>query len=308
MPPLTSTRTSFGPTISDEAALGRVAGPFSTADVAEFCECPPSVLAIGKLEAVTNPDRSLRLIDGASASGLNHRIRPRGQHECPGLAEGKAIMVWAWSGRVRPHSPPPIRAKPSSNFGIKGTYKLVRKRRKDYRNLVIKVQDALRVQITGACGEGSASGWWSRVDAVLHRMLCHMLSRVAWGLAIVDDGLPHPPHRKSVRGGRVRRAAPRCLGLPPFFPGETIYAGLDLPWAGFPINVNMWYYGLAGSRVADLEALALKTIGASSSKRRLLESMIGKLAHARVALEQLRPLLQPLRAVVSATEGSTTIV
>ena len=113
----------------------------------------------GKLACIEEADGKLRTISDASVSGVNYRIKPRDQHDYPGLPEQAAIMRWAQTGRGATASPPVSRYG-VLKFDIKSAHRLVKKRPEDFRYLVMRLDNGeFWIHKVGAFGDSSASYW-----------------------------------------------------------------------------------------------------------------------------------------------------
>ena len=78
--------------LAEELPLGRVKGPCSRQEAAAACGCKPSELVPGQLGVIEEGDDRFRVLFGGSVTGVNHKIRPLDQHECPGLAEAELMQ------------------------------------------------------------------------------------------------------------------------------------------------------------------------------------------------------------------------
>ena len=112
----------------------------------------------------------------ASISKVNHQIKPLDQHECPGLAEYLIIQRKAQVLQAAPDEPPVSRYG-LLKFDVKGAHRSTRRRRKDWKVLSMWLGDSVWINLVGAFGESSASYWWARLYAALHRLLYHILAK-----------------------------------------------------------------------------------------------------------------------------------
>ncbi|MGB0800921.1 MAG: hypothetical protein ACPGSH_04070, partial [Ilumatobacteraceae bacterium] len=58
---------------------------------------------------------------------------------------------------------------PPSGFDIAGAHRLVKRLRKCWRYLAMRLGEEYYVNMVGTFGEGSAGYWWSRLYAAIHR-------------------------------------------------------------------------------------------------------------------------------------------
>ena len=108
----------------------------------------------------------------------------------PGLPEQKVIMAWAQAGN-REHSL--VSRCGMLKFDVKSAHRLVRKHKRDWRFLVMKLGEEFYCNTVGTFGESSASYWWARVYSAFHRLLYYVGAADAWGLVYADDSLWHLP-------------------------------------------------------------------------------------------------------------------
>ncbi len=280
--------------ISDKLREGVEAGQIKEAssieEAAKICGCDPSELVIQKLGEVGADSAKPRTILDATATGTNHLIRVPDALEMPGLPEEEVIMREAMMDQPSPHPP-------ASRFGIikmdvKGAHMLIKKRRQDWRRLVVTIGGVFYIYMVGAFGESSAAYWWSRFYACEHRLLYHLLPGGAWGLVYVDDTAWHLPLLRFWETATLLMVITSIFNTPMSWRKTEV--GISIPWVGFSINLMEWTVGISSTRLAHVREAVKPILEWHEGYSSTLAAAAGTLCHVVQALPLLRPLLQPL--------------
>lgn len=284
--------------LMEEKPMGRVIGPGTKEEIAEACQCSPDELVVSKVACLQEgPDKYRTLMDSTKPR-VNNKIRLLDQQEFPGLAEEEHVMQWSRDqGEVSRHG--------LLKFDIKSAHRLVKRLRRYWRFLVMKLGNEYFANTVGCFGEGSASYWWFRLYACIHRILYYILDSSAWGLVMADDSLWHLALQTFWEEASLVFGLLVMVGAPISWPKTRCM--LAVQWVGFEVDYKSWFVGITLQRCHLMREMTKPFLMDVSGPRKLLEKVAGVFVHASQAKPQLKPLLQPIYACLTATSELTNI-
>lgn len=127
---------------------------------------------MGPVACIEESVSKYRVILDETRTKVNHKIRVRDQVEFPGLAEERRIMEWAQqqtnfgganSGTGVSDTGDAVPVVGMLKFDVMGAHRLIKKMRKHWRFLVMRIRGEYFCNTVGTFGEGSASYWFNAV-------------------------------------------------------------------------------------------------------------------------------------------------
>ena len=170
-----------------------VAGPFTEAQAAAFCNCKTDELCFGALGAVDELDK-IRTIHDASINGVNAHIRKNSPEKttAPTLMDGMRALHWLHKfekdiahGASGPNANPLMLLK----IDVKAAHRRCKIQKNDWKYQVAQTKMGVWVNMVGTYGVASAQLRWGRLAAIFLRLLYYLFPSLSWAFVFVDDFL-----------------------------------------------------------------------------------------------------------------------
>ena len=237
--------------------------------------------------------------DATHGVNLNHRIRVRDQVRMPTWQDLARIMEEAKEDGHGVHF--------ALKYDVSKAHRRVPVIEEEWGLLacrataeVPKEDDTIYVNKVGTFGVSSAGYWWSRLFALIVRLLFWVTGRSLplYHLVYSDDGQLIGAGRRFEDPLLIALLFLEALGVP--LTWKKVRGGIELEWVGLMVDVKEFRLGLSErrlewtknwcERMADSEKVAVKEI----------QEGLGRLVFVAGPLTYARPFLGPLFAWVAA--------
>ena len=229
----------------EEEALGRMYPTTSGALRAQF---PDQQILIAPMGALEKPDGGVRpLHDATHHVQVNNAIKYQDQLEYPGPGDAAALVE---------HSRLSKEACFAISADIQAAHRLVLIRKKDWRLLCCRAHSespVVWVNCVGTFGVSSASYWWSRLCALVGRLVTAVLKQSPnLQIVYVDDLhiLVWGPHKFLWLWMMI--ATYEIVGTP--FGYHKFKGGLEIPFVGYELDYFRKTIGISWKRAEWLKA------------------------------------------------------
>ena len=263
---------------------------------------PSEKLAIGKLGVVSCEGKDDRLIGDSRASGASPAAQFSERAEVPSLFHFSAALdrFAEWSYKQGKGAKPIASAEDWCLFSIdiKGAHKSVRTHPEDVGLAVFQVEGEHFAYVNNHFGASWSAYWWSRLSALLLRVMHHVLRHCHVGGIYVDDFLWLLPRETAPLMASLLTALLQILNVP--ISWRKLAFGRSLSYIG-------WKLSLIGGFSAQLPINKQERILAQVQHwiihpRRVsrddLSRLLGLLVWATQVKLTLRPFLAPLFAAL----------
>ena len=263
---------------------------------------PSDKLAIGKLGVVSCEGKDDRLIGESRASGASPAALFSERAEVPSLYHFSAALdrFAEWSYKQGKRAKPIASAEDWCLFSIdiKGAHKSVRTHPEDVGLAVFQVEGEHFAYVNNHFGASWSAYWWSRLSALLLRVMHHVLRHCHVGGVYVDDFLWLLPRETAPLMASLLTALLQILNV--LISWRKLAFGRSLSYTG-------WKLSLIGGFSAQLPINKQERILAQVQHwiihpRRVsrddLSRLLGLLVWATQVKLTLRPFLAPLFAAL----------
>ena len=252
----------------------------------DFPGCPVLVAAMG---AIKKPNGDVRpLHDGTHHVQVNNCIKSDNQLQYPGPGDAAALVEVA-------------RASKEACFAmladISSAHRLVKIRRQDWPLLCCRAHSAspvIWVNTVGTFGISSAAEWWTRLFALVGRLVTAVLRKSqVLQLAYVDDLHVVRWGDQKFKSLWMLLLAYEILGTP--FGYHKFKGGLEVQFVGYELNYLRSTIGISNKRATWLAEFVVNLQRASfTTSMRDFNEFLGRLGFVARVLTWIKPHLAPL--------------